>query len=60
MAVEGLGQSLARTVRGALHQHLVANRVKLSIRKGALRFSLHVFNTARDVARVLELVKQAW
>jgi selenocysteine lyase/cysteine desulfurase len=45
---------------GALHTHLVANRVKLSIRKGALRFSLHVYNTARDVERVLDLVKQAW
>jgi selenocysteine lyase/cysteine desulfurase len=45
---------------GALHTHLAANRVKLSIRKGALRFSLHVYNTARDVERVLDLVKQAW
>jgi cysteine desulfurase/selenocysteine lyase len=38
-----------------LYEHLAANRVKLSIRRGMLRFSLHVYNTMDDVARVLEL-----
>ena len=39
----------------SLHDHLVANRVKLSIRRGVLRLSLHLYNTERDVDRVLEL-----
>ena len=38
--------------------HLVANRVKLSIRRGMLRFSLHVYNNMDDVERVLELTRQ--
>ena len=41
-----------------LYEHLSANRVKLSIRRGTLRFSLHVYNTMEDVARVLELTHQ--
>ena len=40
-----------------LYEHLVANRVKLSIRRGMLRFSLHVYNSMDDVERVLELTK---
>jgi cysteine desulfurase / selenocysteine lyase len=38
-----------------LHNH----DVRLSIRRGVLRFSLHVYNTPGDVERVLEL-KQQW
>ncbi len=45
---------------GALYKYLAENRVKLSIRRGALRFSLHVYNTASDVERVLDLVKRKW
>lgn len=41
----------------ALYDHLVANHVRLSIRRGALRFSLHLYNRAEDVARVLELTR---
>ncbi len=41
----------------ALYDHLVANNVRLSIRRGALRFSLHLYNRAEDVARVLELTR---
>jgi cysteine desulfurase/selenocysteine lyase len=41
-----------------LYEHLVANGVKLSIRRGLLRFSLHVYNTADDVERVLELTRE--
>jgi selenocysteine lyase/cysteine desulfurase len=40
-----------------LYQHLVANRVKLSIRRGMLRFSLHVYNNMDDVERVLSLTR---
>jgi selenocysteine lyase/cysteine desulfurase len=42
----------------ALYDHLVANDVRLSIRRGALRFSLHLYNRAEDVARVLDLTKK--
>jgi len=42
-----------------LYQHLSANRVKLSIRRGMLRFSLHVYNSMEDVERVLTLTR-AW
>ena len=40
-----------------LYEHLVANRVKLSIRRGMLRFSFHVYNNMDDVERVLELCR---
>lgn len=41
-----------------LYDHLAANRVKLSIRRGMLRFSLHLYNNSGDVARVLKLTEQ--
>lgn len=41
-----------------LYEHLTANRVKLSIRRGMLRLSFHVYNNLEDVGRVLELTKQ--
>jgi selenocysteine lyase/cysteine desulfurase len=41
----------------SLYDHLSANGVKLSVRRGAVRFSIHVYNDAQDVDRVLELVK---
>jgi selenocysteine lyase/cysteine desulfurase len=40
-----------------LYEHLAANRVKLSIRRGMLRFSLHVYNNMDDVDRVLDLAR---
>lgn len=40
-----------------VYEHLVANRVKLSIRRGMLRFSLHVYNDMDDVERVLDLTR---
>lgn len=40
-----------------LYEHLTANRVKLSIRRGTLRFSLHVYNNMDDVERVLDLTR---
>jgi hypothetical protein len=43
----------------ALYRYLTENRVRLSIRRGILRFSLHIHNTLRDVERVLDLVKRA-
>jgi selenocysteine lyase/cysteine desulfurase len=41
-----------------LYEHLTANRVKLSIRRGMLRFSLHVYNNMDDVEQVLDLARQ--
>jgi selenocysteine lyase/cysteine desulfurase len=41
-----------------LHDHLSAHRVRLSIRRGVLRFSLHLYNTERDVDRVLALAEE--
>lgn len=38
-----------------LHAHLSAHGVRLSIRRGVLRFSLHLYNNGADVDRVLEL-----
>lgn len=39
-----------------LHRHLLEHGVRLSVRRGVLRFSLHVYNDQADVERVLELV----
>jgi cysteine desulfurase/selenocysteine lyase len=41
-----------------LHDFLVANQVKLSIRRGLLRLSLHLYNDEDDVDRVVELAKR--
>ena len=38
-----------------LYDHLVENNVKLSIRRGTLRFAFHLYNNQDDVARVVEL-----
>lgn len=42
-----------------LFEHLTANGVKLTIRRGMLRFGLHLYNNAEDVDRVIELT-QTW
>lgn len=38
-----------------LYAHLTAHDVKLSMRRGLLRFAFHVYNDASDVQRVLSL-----
>jgi len=40
-----------------LYAWLGENRVKLSIRRGVLRFSLHLYNSMDDVARVHDLTR---
>lgn len=40
-----------------LYEHLVDERVKLSMRRGVLRFSFHVYNNLDDVHRVIDLVR---
>ena len=42
----------------SLHDHLIENRVKLAIRRGILRFSLHVYNNTDDVDKVVDLTRQ--
>jgi len=37
------------------YDYLLAHNVKLSIRRGILRFSMHIYNNAKDVERVLAL-----
>ena len=40
---------------GGLHAFLMDNGVIQSVRRGMLRFSLHLYNTAEEVERVVEL-----
>ncbi len=40
-----------------LYQHLIENRVKLSMRRGVMRFSFHVYNNLGDVEKVLDLTR---
>ena len=42
----------------SLYEFLTAQGVRLSIRRGVLRFSLHLYNNATDVERVLALVHE--
>jgi selenocysteine lyase/cysteine desulfurase len=42
------------TING-LHQHLIDHKVKLSMRRGVMRFSCHVYNNMADIERVLDL-----
>lgn len=41
-----------------LYDHLTAHGVKLSIRRGTLRFSFHLYNNMDDVERVLALTRE--
>ena len=41
-----------------LYEHLTAHGVKLSIRRGTLRFSFHLYNDMSDVDRVLGLARE--
>ncbi len=45
-------------VLSSLYAYLESHRVRLSIRRGALRFSLHAYNSDADVDRVLELTRE--
>ncbi|WP_245267634.1 aminotransferase class V-fold PLP-dependent enzyme [Mesorhizobium sp. WSM1293] len=41
----------------SLHEHLSENQVIVSVRRGMLRFSLHLYNTADEVDQVIALAK---
>ncbi len=43
---------------GALFDHLWSNGVRLSIRRGVLRFGIHFYNNNDDIDRVLDLTRQ--
>jgi cysteine desulfurase/selenocysteine lyase len=54
----GTGHDAADDARmQSLYDDLVAHHVNLSIRKGALRFSLHLYNNTDDVDRVIALAR---
>ncbi len=40
-----------------LYDYLISQRVKLSIRKGLIRFSLHLYNTLEEINQVLNLIE---
>lgn len=42
----------------ALYDHLEENDVILTVRRGMLRFSLHVYNNEADIDRVLDLTRE--
>ena len=54
---EGQHDSVDDPAMAALYDHLMANGVNLSIRRGILRFSLHLYNDSSDVDRVIELAR---
>jgi cysteine desulfurase / selenocysteine lyase len=41
-----------------LYSHLLSRGVKLTIRRGLLRFSLHAYNNADDVDQIIQVVRQ--
>ncbi|MER9895194.1 aminotransferase class V-fold PLP-dependent enzyme [Mesorhizobium sp. M0119] len=51
------GASPADTDLSSLQEHLTSNRVTVSARRGMLRFSLHLYNTAHEVDQVIDLAK---
>ncbi len=61
VALGALGEGQHDTVddpaMAALYGHLNANGVQLSIRRGILRFSLHLNNNQSDIERVIELAR---
>lgn len=40
-----------------LYEHLTSNRVKLSLRRGRLRFAFHFYNNDKEVTQVLSLIR---
>lgn len=42
-----------------LYDHLHSNHVKLSLRRGRLRFSFHLYNNEQEVGQVISLIR-AW
>lgn len=56
--VPGFFNTAAEPRINGLFDELTRNGVVLSIRRGLLRFSLHLYNTAAEVDRVLELSRR--
>jgi selenocysteine lyase/cysteine desulfurase len=55
--VGGVESKYDRAALESLHRHLQDNRVKLSLRRGRLRFSFHFYNDDQEVTRVLSLIR---
>lgn len=53
----GDSKSTHELINGLYH-YLGENKVKLSMRRGLLRFSMHVYNNMEDIDRVIMLAKQ--
>ena len=54
----GLHDSTDDPRLAGLYEHLAGKGVVLSIRRGVLRFSVHLYNTEHDVDRVLGLARE--
>jgi selenocysteine lyase/cysteine desulfurase len=46
------------TLLDGLYQFLLKNRIKLSMRRGLLRFSMHIYNDIDDIGHVLDLTEK--
>jgi selenocysteine lyase/cysteine desulfurase len=55
--VGGISSMYDRSALEHLHAYLAEHRVKLSLRRGRLRFSFHLYNTEDEVAEVVSLVR---
>lgn len=55
--VGGAESKYDRSALESLHRHLQDNRVRLSLRRGRLRFSFHFYNDDQEVARALSLIR---
>lgn len=54
----GSDKYTSNEIINGLYQHLAENRVKMSLRRGVMRFSMHVYNNMDDVKKVLDLSRQ--
>ena len=55
--VGGVESKHDRAALASLYQHLHSNRVKLSLRRGRLRFSFHFYNDDQEVTQGLSLIR---
>lgn len=41
-----------------IYEHLMANSIKVSLRRGFMRLSMHVYNNASDISHVLNIIRE--
>lgn len=56
--VGGVQSRYDRAALEALHSYLQDRRVRVSLRRGRLRFSFHFYNDADEVGRVVSLIRE--